>query len=218
MKLCSIEGCGQKHSAQGLCVKHYSEHRRQFSKTKCIDCGAPCTRIRCKSCAIGYRKAQRGICLVPGCGQPHQAKGYCKVHWRLFTHPDQPLGRCVDCGQPCWSRSGRCRPCQDAYRRSQHPICSVPGCERLVRARGLCKSHYEAQRTRPEKRWLTRTTRQQVAEKPCQLCGYSRTTSHVHRVVPERGYVEGNVVPLCSNCHREVHAGITPCPEPLQAP
>ncbi len=216
MRLCTVSGCSQKHSAQGLCVRHYSERRRLFSTIRCSDCKKPCTRLRCRTCANNRRREKRPDCSVDGCQEPHQAKGYCKAHYAVFARPNQPRSNCIDCGNPCWYAGGRCRWCLNAHRRNQpRPHCTATGCNRPTRARGLCKSHYEVQRVRGEERWLTKTLREQFQKLPCQLCGYNQTSSHAHRLIPKDGYVEGNVVALCPNCHQEVHRGLVEPPSPL---
>jgi hypothetical protein len=41
----------------------------------------------------------------------------------------------------------------------------------------------------------------------CSLCGWDKAPCDRHRKDPYKGYVEGNVVPLCPNCHRLVTFG-----------
>jgi len=46
----------------------------------------------------------------------------------------------------------------------------------------------------------------------CRICGLNQyELLDVHRIIPgEKGgeYVKGNVVSICSNCHRQVHNGL----------
>lgn len=46
----------------------------------------------------------------------------------------------------------------------------------------------------------------------CRICGIEQyEVLDVHRIIPgEQGgkYVKGNVVSICSNCHRNVHNGL----------
>lgn len=68
----------------------------------------------------------------------------------------------------------------------------------------------------------------------CQCCGYNKSVSALefHHVDPEgkdfgisaKGYTRSwekvkeeldKCVLVCSNCHREIHEGITPCPEEI---
>lgn len=46
-----------------------------------------------------------------------------------------------------------------------------------------------------------------VSKMPCSRCGWNESYCDRHRLIPELGYVKGNVVPLCPNCHRVEHRG-----------
>src|SRR4051794_10203491 len=41
----------------------------------------------------------------------------------------------------------------------------------------------------------------------CQLCGWDKAPCDRHRFDPSLGYVRGNVISLCPNCHRLVTLG-----------
>jgi len=60
------------------------------------------------------------LCSIPGCGKPHQARGWCKMH------------------QTRWLRRGSL---ERKGRRTG--ICAVEGCDSPIRNRGWCLSHYE---------------------------------------------------------------------------
>src|SRR5712664_4128900 len=57
-------------------------------------------------------------------------------------------------------------------------------------------------------RTLTRADKDAIRNRPCGRC-HERppfedgSRCHPHRLVPEKGYVEGNVVPRCPECHAE---------------
>jgi hypothetical protein len=47
-----------------------------------------------------------------------------------------------------------------------------------------------------------------MSNQPCSRCGWDKSYCDRHRIVSgEEGgkYIEGNVIPLCPNCHRELH-------------
>ena len=46
-----------------------------------------------------------------------------------------------------------------------------------------------------------------VSQLPCSRCGWNESYCDRHRLVPALGYVVGNVVSLCPNCHRIEHRG-----------
>ena len=59
-RICSVEGCKNKHKGHGFCENHLRKYRRW---------GDPC-----------YVQ-QKAKCKVSGCKQKHKAKGYCEFHW-----------------------------------------------------------------------------------------------------------------------------------------
>lgn len=65
-KLCSLEACGKKHSARGLCVSHYNAARLRgdFETTP--------------------RTPTRTACAFEGCAKKHLAGGFCAGHRRQF--------------------------------------------------------------------------------------------------------------------------------------
>lgn len=66
MKICTFEGCHQRHTAKGYCQGHYDQWRRaQELKT------------------LGIPLPQRE-CDFIGCGKKHEAKGYCQGHYLQF--------------------------------------------------------------------------------------------------------------------------------------
>lgn len=154
---------------------------------------------------------------------------------RAIFLSDKP--KCIDCGVTIKrypSRlTERCARCAQLHRVSlPKPLCSVEGCERPTRAGGMCATHYVgARRIRvhaprtgtsgagaADFRGIHKTAIVAIAQLPCQICGYDRMTSHRHRLIEGKDggkYEIGNVVAVCSNCHREIHGGLTSPPTPL---
>lgn len=62
-------------------------------------------------------------CTVERCGRPHEALGYCGMHYQRFKKH----------GDVSWS-DGRQR---------RDPICTVEGCEGKHSSRGYCNKHYQ---------------------------------------------------------------------------
>lgn len=66
------------------------------------------------------------VCSIPGCGQPHNSRGWCSAHysrWQRGGDPTLPLPE-VQLGKLCWA----------------------DGCDRAVTpksAKGLCTRHYQ---------------------------------------------------------------------------
>ena len=134
---------------------------------------------------------------------------------------------CIDCGVVLrHGRHGnlRCHSCYVIFSRTKpRRACSVPGCDKPHMALGYCRNHYQ-QLAKPRETIRDKTRHQlvMVASLPCQVCGYSRLRSHVHRhpLAGKDGglYEWGNIVAICARCHEEIHRGLIPCPEPLLAP
>lgn len=157
------------------------------------------------------------------CGKKvHQARQRCEACYRTFCESKKP--KCVDCGQPTKQYASeyfaeRCWDCEVKRRRSTpERKCSVEGCGRKHTALGLCRSHYFIQH---QQRQLGNhrggALSRMLALWPCQLCGYSKMKSNIHRLVPgSQGgkYHAGNMVALCVRCHAEVHRGLTLPPQP----
>ena len=61
MRLCTIEGCGGKHTAKGFCYKHYHRLRAHGSPYICL-------------------KQRNNKCSVEGCDKIHEGHGFCNTH------------------------------------------------------------------------------------------------------------------------------------------
>lgn len=63
MKVCSVEGCNEKHHAHGYCNRHYRQFKK-YGYIKNID-----------------RVERHDKCKVEGCNGKHRANGYCYKHY-----------------------------------------------------------------------------------------------------------------------------------------
>ena len=83
---CSVEGCRRKPHARGLCQRHYDEQRKQRpSRPAAAAAGeapAPPPAAGRAPAPVPVPEGLAGkVCTVPGCPNPHHARGYCKMHY-----------------------------------------------------------------------------------------------------------------------------------------
>lgn len=62
-RICSVEGCGNRHEAKGFCRLHYKE----------------------------WRRAAAPRCSVDGCDRVHDARGFCITHYGRWKKYGDPL-------------------------------------------------------------------------------------------------------------------------------
>ena len=178
------------------------------------ECGHQVSDFGVKTCqqcrhARGYHP-----CAV--CGEPVK-KRYRACRKCYDNARNKPRRQCAGCNKPVLEPVNQwCRPCYEQHRRDRPPrLCTRDGCNRKHTAKGLCNTHYiltyakNRNGTSPNTRLKYR-----LGNWPCQVCGYGKMRSHVHRIIPKGIYHPPNIVAVCVRCHAEIHRGLTPCPEP----
>ena len=86
-------------------------------------------------------------CSIPGCEKIHEAKGYCKVHYRSFFKYGDPLHVEKVKAQREKAREEReTKKAAQPKRMSRKGTCSYQGCDKPIQCRKLCATHYS--------RWL----------------------------------------------------------------
>jgi len=118
--ICTVEDCDRPASAKSLCRMHYLRTYRGGAA------GESETRLRTG-------------CSVEGCENPHDSKGYCTKHYRRFMKHGDPVAEGVA------ERGPRgLSPFPHGNRRYTPDMsCSVEGCDRKPKAKGLCAGHYQ---------------------------------------------------------------------------
>lgn len=187
-------------------------------KIPCPLCGEPMYR-RGEMCRDCYRaRVPQKTCVDCGKVLPDKKATLCRTCWMRHHTESTSRPTCVDCGKPCsWQvgRKGttakRCWDCEVKRRHANRVIVNLPG-------------RIDSRTTNPEGRSFRQqrkragTLRALLGPLPCAICGYNRLRSRIHRIIAANGYVWGNVVQVCSNCHYEIHDGVTPCPPAAAIP
>lgn len=222
---------GKLETRCGKCGVQITSHGKRTSLCRacflvqpknCRTCGKPMPKysraVQCRDCWSVRGKQPARLCT--NCGKA-LSRG-ASPERTLCKACSSPAPRfCVDCGKLLApnSKATHCWGCYTTRRQgiAATKSCMIPGCTNPHAAKGLCALHYERKRTTTTRngRKIDTVTRIWVAMQPCQLCGYSRMRSHVHRPTKQGDYVVGNMVALCARCHDEVHSGLAPCPQPL---
>ena len=181
--MCKKPGCLNKPKVRGHCIKHWKE----------------LTPIRI------WRYPPEATCSAEGCSQKPMAKGLCGLHY------DRVPKRVAYRHQAFKDRKARLEA--DPHQ----PLCIVDGCSRkgirnVTNIGWVCWSHRVYLLPSRFSLYSPQGLRSLLGDS-CSLCGYNRLRPHLHRLAPAKGYILGNLVPLCANCHREVHAGVMTIPD-----
>jgi hypothetical protein len=85
------------------------------------------------------------ICQVAGCGKKHEARGYCKRHYKSLGKYGDALQ--VDRNEKerkkkREEREKREREREKVERWSTEGTCHVEGCDKKIKAKGYCDAHY----------------------------------------------------------------------------
>lgn len=246
MPLRTCSKCGTPITSHGkgtqVCRACY-----QVEPKACATCGRELPRYargtKCRDCwkargPDGPRGPRPGHTVTPNrtcerCGSPisktSRPEALLCIKCYLHRMGHKGFRTCVDCGNTLnrGSKGTRCWSCHLARKRAQagQKRCNFPGCERPYRAKGFCLVHYQDARRGAQLLGTTspqtlKLQRRDLNAAPCQVCGYDRVPSHLHRIIPgaQGGkYVIGNVVAVCARCHEEIHRGLIPCPAPFMS-
>lgn len=147
---------------------------------------------RCRKCLRGTLPK----CIDCGKQLGRDGQQRCRPCWMVRHTAKTSRPKCIDCGKLISWQVGR----------KGHPATRCWDCE-VKRRRTLATGGKQSRRKGQ------RTLKYLLGGQPCVVCHYDRLRSHIHRRVPAMGYVQGNMAPLCGNCHNEVHAGIRTLPD-----
>jgi hypothetical protein len=151
--ICSVEGCKNEVTGQGLCRKHYSRERANGTlpgKPCSID-GCPRTVAANGMCHLHFRRTKRGTdlhakvrevnpgrtCKSIGCNLPFVAKGFCGAHYARHRK-----GQDTTSAVKKWTRSSKLKNTQGymMIRNPKHPNANGMGYvleHRMVMANAL---------------------------------------------------------------------------------
>lgn len=182
------------------------------------ECGHPTYRTsrQCRSCYLAQERAKR---TCKGCGEvlSNQAARHCRPCWMKQHTATSKRPTCQKCGVLISWQSGtgkgskrpdHCRPCFNEIRKDNRIVVEYERMRDYPAAKDPME--YKVRTARHIGNQLKKILRKM----PCAVCAYQRIPCHVHRLVPQKGYVMGNVVQVCPNCHGEIHAKVIPPPPP----
>jgi hypothetical protein len=189
-------------------------------KVPCPTCGAPMFRggTQCRACYLASQP--KPTCTGCGAAVSGRESKLCRPCWMAAHTSKDSRPRCKQCGVVISWYSGtgasqrkskapdHCRPCFNAIRKENRVVVEYERM-RAVKQDGVSDTH-----TQRAARHVGIQLRKILQLMPCAVCGYNRIPCHVHRLVPQRGYVMGNAVQICPNCHGEIHKKVIPAPPP----
>lgn len=184
--------CGELKSAhRDICRSCW---KASLPKYTCRDCGKELTNgqsVQCRDCWMRDHMANTSRPACQDCGK--------EISWAV--------------GRPGARRQAkRCMQCENV-RRHENRVIVLAETARPNAVRSDPESRWSRQ-----KRWLAFGWRNTIAKMPCAICGYNRIPCHIHRLIPKNGYVYGNVVQVCPNCHEEIHKKLIDPPAPFEFP
>lgn len=176
------------------------------------ECGHPTWRDSkvCRSCYLAARKRETQSCA---CGAPLSTPRatQCRACWMKAHMAKTSRPACQRCGKLISWQVGHkanpaklCMPCYGLQRLENRII---------VQQRRATATIHDSKKARFG-RSMAGPLRELFGPRPCAACGYNRIPCHIHRIVAENGYVLGNVVQVCPNCHGEIHRGLIEPPAP----
>ena len=85
MKLCSIEGCTNKHDAKGYCRKHYRSFLKYGDALHVEQKRLENEKLKQEQEKLKEQKRKNrsteGVCKVNGCNKPIQCRKLCSTHY-----------------------------------------------------------------------------------------------------------------------------------------
>lgn len=205
---CQSADCDRSAEKRGLCGRHYQAQRRGTLGTCSVE-GCETAAQNLGLCLRHYRMKRRygttdeperpplGACSVEGCDKTVKARGWCDKHlqrvYRTGSTDDPALPEtraCRKCDRVLpraeFSRPQPiCKQCYPAFAREEYGPCSAGGCDRIVRAKGLCVTHL-----RRFNAWGTTEPRERSTTRLCKRCD---------RRLPRIEFSQSE--PVCMDCY-----------------
>lgn len=85
-------------------------------------------------------------CSIEACDKKHEAKGYCKTHYRSYLKYGNPLQVDENNANREQRKLQQSKEPRISKRSSTKGVCSIDGCNSSIKARRLCEKHYARQR------------------------------------------------------------------------
>lgn len=188
--MCSIDGCGGKVEARGLCRKHYGRWYRHGD-----------------ALAVDHRTSEHRVrvagCSIENCGNDHYAKGLCNKHYAASRVPGPSTFTCAHCGKEFRARN---HSSVDRY-------CST-ACKTKARGRSAAGQQSVRKWQFKTKYGVSIEDYESLREgqgRGCAICGRVDPIGRVSQFGPDywlhvdHDHETGNVRGLlCSNCNQAI--------------
>jgi hypothetical protein len=185
MRVCSIEGCNEKHQAKGYCKQHY-------------------TRLIQTPAILKKRTKQQPritrLCSVDNCDKKHWQHGYCRSHFfKLVTKP-----KMQSMAKPKYECSYR--DCQRTTR-SESRLCGYHINIKYGDVKGEHNHNWNGGTSEYKDHYLMKKLRLEKLESVnyiCESCGGVAVEIH-HKDRDKTHHELNNFLAVCKKCHRNIH-------------
>lgn len=171
MRTCTIDGCGKRHLARGLCSTHYGQqdpNRHKPRRVPCTWCGTIVTRAGGGGRKYGPTCSTQCRAYLAQCGTPSVSRELVHIPRAPRTDPrPRPTQR------PRRFTAGTCRICASPFVTIYSQVTCSPECQALSQAdtRRDHKHRYRARKRGAYRQAVSPLSIYQRDDWTCRLCG-----------------------------------------------
>lgn len=192
MRICSIEGCGRKHTAKSYCSMHYMRLLKYGSPDK------PKGRVYTRKCYV---------CIVPECERSCYSRSLCISHYNKLrlrgSHEDFP--KCVVSGCKKDSRKYKNYCSYHYYKLKKFGDTNYNGGNK-----GWRNGRWNGGTSEYKNHSLMKKNRKIKLKEnggKCEICNFRKSQVVHHKDHSKTNHSLDNLQPLCKKCHWKIHSG-----------